>query len=335
MLPKLRDKIKVGVVVENNLPIYIIGDVHWKEPPFSLGLHKFFDYLESLQKDNPAIWIFKGDYFDSSRPNWAIHYEGTQRLLKLKGKKYVVEGNHDKYSTIGSALATLDLFNDIHILHEKTFMKIQGIDFLFLPYADHTTMKAYSDIEFSNGVVVTHFAPPNSVYGNIGEYDLPKLKDCIIYAGHIHMADLHRRRFNGNDESIIGVPQTTRQGEEGLTKYIVKIENEKHEFITLPIFFDIKTINFGDVVPENSIDLIKVINAPSSETVYDMYGHLYLKEDGIKLKEDDLDLKTLEEVRLGNSEFLETQIIRWSEENKPDKYVFDRIMNRLTELKGA
>jgi calcineurin-like phosphoesterase family protein len=319
--------------VGNNLPIYIIGDVHWKEPPFSLGLHKFFDYLESL---DPGVWIFTGDYYDSSRPLWDIHYQGVRRLLSLKGKKIIVEGNHDKYATIGSALSTLDLFDDIKIIHEKTEMTIHGINFLFLPYADHSTMKSYSDIGFEDGVIVTHFAPPNSVYGNIGEYDLPKVKNCKIYAGHIHTADLHRRKYNGNDESIIGVPQTTRQGEEGLEKYIVKIYEGKHEFLKLPTFFDIRVIEFGEEVTDpECIDLIKVINAPSSDSVYDMYGHLYLKEDGIKLKEDDVDLQTLEDVRLGNSEFLETQITKWAEIEKPDKYVFALIMNKLTMLKGA
>jgi calcineurin-like phosphoesterase family protein len=312
--------------------IIFIGDVHWKERPYSLGLDKLFEYWAKNYSN--SIFIFTGDFFDTSRPHW-VTYRKTVRLLKnLKSEIHILQGNHDTYANVGSALEPLEE-HGFNIYNKKTEVEIQGIKFLFLPHTDVKSMSKYPEIEFEDGIIVTHFAPPKSNWG-VGELDLPLVRNSTIIHGHIHNSELNRRTWEGNVEHIIGVPQTTRQGEEGVSKYMgILKENSKVTFEKLPTFFDIYTLKFGEKpsLPEEVTGLFKITDAPSEQAVYDLYPDIFIKDDEIGITTKEITLQTLDDIKKENGNLLEPLIAEWMETNKPDEKAMRRLLSKLTEVK--
>ena len=313
--------------------IFIIGDVHWKERPYSLGLDKLFDYWAENFSNN--VFIFTGDFFDTSRPHWLTFTKAVKKLKALKSEIHIVQGNHDLYHNVGSALEPLREYG-FNVYSEQTEVIIEGIPFLFLPHTDAKTMVKYSDIEYKDGIIVTHFAPPGSNWG-IGELDLPLVENCIIVHGHIHVPDHDRRKWNNNIEHILGVPQTTRQGEEGMTKYMCEVLSKTEvKMLPLPVFFDIFDVKYGDQLDfKDVISLIRVSNAPSEEAVYEMYSDFYIKEDEITVVTKEVTLQNLEDIKKENGQALDPLIAQWVEENNPDKGAMSRLYNAITRVRKA
>lgn len=310
--------------------IFIIGDVHWKDSPYGLGLARLFDYWAVNYPE--SVFIFTGDFFDTSRPHWLTFTQAVKKLKALKSEIHIVQGNHDVYHNVGSALEPFREYG-FNVYSEKTEVTIEGIPFLFLPHTDAKTMAKYPELEFKDGIVVTHFAPTGANWG-IGELDLPFVENCIIIHGHIHIPDHDRRKWNNNVEHILGVPQTTRQGEEGITKYMCQVISKSEvKFLPLPTYFDIFDIKYGDTPSfGEAIPLLRVNEAPSEDAVYELYCDYFIKTDEIKVVTKDITLQNLDDIRKENGQALDPLIATWVEENKPNEGAMRRLYDAIIRV---
>ena len=283
--------------------ILVIQDVHWKikEPYFS-GLRNLFDWL--LKQYPEHTYIFTGDFFDISSPNWQTFVMARDYLLRMP-YVHIVRGNHDYSSIKGNSLSALNLHRNISVYSAMSEVKINGNNFLMLPY-DYKSevMKAYENVTGYYDYVVTHVTPARVAFGDEG-IDL-RVKAKAIFHGHEHLS----KDFQENEVTnhIIGVPQVTRNGEQEFKKRMFEIKSDgSYQEIQLPIFMDIQDIKYGERI-ENKNFLYNVYDAPSQQAVWEMYPKkegYHIRDAGIEVfrsaseiqeMKENLNWKNLEEV---------------------------------------
>jgi hypothetical protein len=104
-------------------------------------------------------------------------------------------------------------------------------------------------------------------------------KEVIQIFGHTHTKKEYVNKI------IVGVPLITRHGEEN--NPIIQIsENKKIEYVNIPVFIDIKTIQFGEPM-ENENYIYNIINAPSYSAVYEKYPVENIRHEGISVLVND------------------------------------------------
>lgn len=301
------------------MAISIIGDIHFKTDPkpFHDGLMELFhDYLIPNYSNNKLI--LTGDVLDSaSKVRWEMYNEIINIFQKFN-EVHIVVGNHDFSDTVGNALKPFTKLSNVSIYEKESEAVIDGLNFLFLPHQNLEYMqKTYTDYEWVGDYCVTHVAPPNTNFG-IGEITLNKVKTSkAIIHGHIH----NYSEFidhNSNVNIIIGVPQTTRNLEQGFVKQICNIDNTGSFALTeLPEYYTIEDVQYGEF-PTNKNNLLNILNAPSKKSVYDLYKDYNIRMEGIEcVVSDDMPI-SLSQLQDRNSSLLESKISKFYTEREVD-----------------
>jgi predicted phosphodiesterase len=262
--------------------ILFIGDNHFKDhPSFLEGLRRLYkEHFIPNYKD--CTLILTGDVLDSAvKVRWNLYNEIIELLKQFKSV-HIVTGNHDISDTTGNCLLPLMHQGNFTVYTQPTEVTIESHTFLMLPHTTHEQMKSYEEMEGEYDYIVTHFAPPGKAWG-VGEIELKKLKarQAVIY-GHIHDYEIYRDR-NDNFNLIIGVPQTTRNGETRRKMYGVIHPSGEYELRECPVFFDILTIPYG-LIPEDKTMMYNVVDAPSIDVALDFYKDFLIRREGIQTK---------------------------------------------------
>lgn len=257
--------------------IVIVGDVHFKHTqPYLKKIKEFFDDL--INKYPEAILIQTGDFFDTSSPHSeAVVDTALEYLLKFK-EVHIVSGNHELSNRVGNPLIPLNRFNSIHIYTKPEQVIIENKSFLMLPYLYNVkSMKEqYEDMYGKYDYVVSHIAYPGTNFGAPDEINLSNIEAKAYFYGHIH-----EPLDKPNNHFIVGVPVSTRHGEQNWKKRIVIIDNDiKFEY--LKNYLDFETVNFNDE-PISKDSILNIVNAPSVKSVIERYKGYHIRLTGILL----------------------------------------------------
>lgn len=242
--------------------ISIFGDVHAvdKEPRHSAQVD-FLRWVLEECGNHPVI--FSGDFWDKPYVHWEKSYSKMLDILLQFKEVHMIAGNHELKGTKGNMLTPLKgKWPNLHIYTEPEETTIDGSSFLMLPYLYDVPkmIETYSSLQWSGDYVVCHVSPPGKNYGS-EEIDFDKnIKAKRIFYGHIHTPE------DWGHHSIIGVPNTTRQGEQGFHKRYFTIEGGKIESKPAKVFYDIADIEFDSDTPVSDLNPFweyNIINSPS------------------------------------------------------------------------
>ena len=272
----------------------IIGDVHWKDSiPYKNGLIKLFNWLVEKYKNETII--FTGDYFDSCNLNFETYNTGIDYALAFK-QTFIISGNHESNDKRkkNCLIPFTNKFPNLHIILDEPIIKsIEGKNILLIPFTKKIKELESKLQDFKNkqiDLIICHQSPIGDNMGH-EEIDLTDFKADVIY-GHIH--SFKQRSFDYK-HVIIGVPQTTRELEQNINKYIIEY-TDKIDIKEIPTFFDIQTIEYGETAKEGY--LLNVKNAPSIESVYTLYPEKYIRNDGISIVQTEIEEIKIEDAEL-------------------------------------
>lgn len=260
--------------------ILIIGDVHWKaQKPYKEKLSEMFNYI--YEKYGFCTLVFTGDFFDTSNPHSEEVVDlALAHLMKFKAV-HIVTGNHELSSRNGNPLIPLSHIPKVHVYTKPQEVKIEEYYFLMLPYLYNVKemKKEYEALRNNVDVVVSHVAYPGTNFGSPDEVDLSGITAKHYIYGHIHSSlDFP------NNHYVLGVPSSTRYGEQEWNKRIAKLDNISEDIIfdPFPDFVTFEDIIFGSD-PYSKDSIINVSEAPSVKAVLDKYKGYNIRLQGIKL----------------------------------------------------
>lgn len=289
----------------------IIGDNHLTDRynfmPFN-GHKKLWNHIY----EPDSILIQSGDLFDKAILDIDNILDPTIDFLRSWKHFYGIEGNHDR-EKLGSFHTILNKFDNVTTFKTWKVVDIAGTSWLMLPFLKDNPdlMKEYDDvIEQHRGKVdftLAHLHPPGK-NGGIEEIDLTGVSRIASFHGHLHDP------YNyGKNCYSIGVPQTTREGEQDWKKRYFEFDtdNKKLTEKELPVFYTIKTIEYGEDI-EDTDNLYNIVNAPSKRYTKDKYkGKIIIRDNGIKLEEREVEKKI--EYKQGDKKI--TVLSDWRNEN--------------------
>lgn len=304
--------------------LMVCSDLHFKRfpnSPYNKGLDKLLRYF--LEKYADYVWVFTGDFFDDDVMHYGVITHAVKLLDMHDKPKYIVTGNHE-LGNYGNILAPLR-YSKINIEYEHKIRTVGDYKVQFFPYLPKVRdMKIYENCEDESDITISHFALPGQNFGNLDEIKLKcKAKICHIN-GHIHLP------FQSSiDDQIYltpGVPQCTRNLEQHHKPQIVRIEDGKYNMDDLPVYFTIEDLKFGEK-PKYENSIINVIDAPSMDVVRMEYKDFNVREEGVKLKRTEIDVKSKVENVLHKD--IDIKWITWATENKKSKEVMDAVSSYL------
>jgi len=266
------------------MKIIFIGDVHLKvTQPYMDASFQFLDYLEENHLND--ILVFTGDLFDNTFPHFELLMDRLLKSLIKFPEVYIISGNHEVFDSkttkkMGNPLALLDHVSGIRTFVSIEEIEIRGKKFLMLPYLyDVAKMKVeYEALTGTYDFVVSHVAYPGTNFGFIDEVDLSGIDSKVFIYGHIH-----EPKEMGN-HYIIGVPVSTRYGEQVWRKQlgIYDLETESFTLKPIPSFVNYETVKFGEW-PKDKNSIISVKDSPSVISVLDLYKEYHVRRKGITL----------------------------------------------------
>jgi len=258
--------------------ILIIGDVHWKsKQPYRKKISEYFDWLYLTYPT--ATVIFTGDFFDKSNPHSEDEIDEALDYILRFPDVHIVTGNHELSSRTGNPLAPLNRIPNLSIYRKPTEVELEGVKFLLLPYLYNVKKmkEEYETLTNEVDYVVSHVAYPGTNRGSIDEVNLSNIRAKNWFYGHIHDPQ------DFGQHHLVGVPNTTRHGEQDWQKRLVLIENGKHSFVNTSDFVTFETVTFGDN-PTSKDSILNIIDAPSVSAVLKKYKGLHIRLQGVKLK---------------------------------------------------
>jgi predicted phosphodiesterase len=270
------------------MSIIIVGDIHAKnKEPFKTTVIKFLTWLYTTFPDSVIIQC--GDLFDSSSPHAEIE-ETVIGLLKKFKKVFIISGNHDYSKIHGNTLLPLIHHENLNIILAPTETVIDNCKFLFLPYKYGRMKEEYENLKGDYDFIITHTTPSFVAFGDEGiDY---QLQGTFIH-GHTHIVKAKFHNDGKNTHIFLEVPYPTRFGEHLIDKHSVialrydkETNNKCLEYKEIPFFFTYETIKFGDQ-PTDKNNIINVIDAPDSNSVYEMYKGFHIRDEGIELRRTD------------------------------------------------
>jgi hypothetical protein len=264
----------------------IIGDIQAKKvTPYWEGLQNLMEHL--VKKYSDYHMIASGDLFEHASPHEIVFGKMLDYFKSFKSFHSPV-GNHSFNYIKGCPISIFNKFDTVNLYQEVTEKEIGGLKFLFVPFSySKEIRKSYNDLEGTYDVVVPHLTDKNNSFGS-DEYWSPKVKANLgIFWGHIHIGSDFEDDL-GNSNHVIGVPQACRSLEEPPYNEprIFVIEDGKVREEKLPIYMTIKTIKYGEEV-EDTNHLYNVIDAPDYVSVKEKYKDLYIRQEGIEIKEEE------------------------------------------------
>lgn len=301
------------------MKMIVCGDVHWKRfpnSPYNKGLDKLFLYM--LEKFPEHAWIFTGDFFDDDVMHYGVITHAVKLLSKHNNKKIIVTGNHE-LGNYGNILAPLR-YSNVEIKYEKSSQKLGDFKVTYFPYLSKLRdMKLYEDHEDELDISVAHFALPGQNFGSADEISLKCKANIAHVNGHIHLPSQNSNEF-GNFVTV-GVPQPTRNLEQFHQPCVVEIdENGKFSLVELPRFFTIEDVKFGEL-PKHENSIVNVVDAPSIDAVRAEYKDFNVREEGVKLKRTEIDIKSKVENVLHKD--INAKWVTWMSDNKKSKEACD------------
>ena len=268
------------------MSLIFIGDLHLKDKePFLSSAKKFFNWLdEKFPQDN---LFFLGDTTDSSSPHWTIFSLFSNFLVNRKTETYILGGNHDYSKLKGSVLDGLKHIESVEIILDRKVIKYCDSDILCLPFKYGKMKEEYERLIGEYSFIATHTTPRHLAFSDEG-IDYKNLKGTFIH-GHTHVTDKSSYQDNNNLHITIEVPFPTRNGEQKEFHRIIILNNDgTYRYEKVPFYFTYETIEFGKF-PESKNNILNIINAPDSNSVFEMYKDYYIREDGIELKRTEID----------------------------------------------
>lgn len=317
------------------MKIIFLGDTHATNKDKGLsfkGLLSVFDWFKSQYDLSNTLLIQSGDLFDKSLPHRdEVELPITEKLLMFK-ESHIINGNHDEGST-GIAISSMGMHSNIHTYSVFEKVNIHGLSFGMMPFIkkDPSSMnEVYGKCKDKFDFRVIHAHPKES---NRGIEEVSFITESKIATMHGHQ---HKPFEYGKNGYSIGVPQTTRNGEQDWIKRYLEFDTEtgKLQSIPLPVFYTIKTIEYGEEIEDN-INTYNIINAPSQQSAYKKHKHLNIRTGGISLIQ-----KEVEEVKLKDKEYGQKKLIHfwtdWKEKHKNDyrKEVIHEIETQLLKTSG-
>ena len=237
------------------------------------GHLKLMRWLEEQYNLSNTIFIQAGDLFDKD----VIHHEDVMSptidfLLKFK-ECHLIQGNHDKDKK-GSILAPLSKHLSLNVYSSFQETLIDSFSFGMFPhFYDYEDNHLYEDNETIYDFRVIHRHPKGFNAG----------KEETAFKVHAKYATFYGHYHEPKGEAI-GIPQTTREGEQNWKKRFFEFDTET-EILTereAPVFFTIQTISYGEKI-YNKDYLYNVIEAPSKKVVKEKYPDVKIRRNGIKL----------------------------------------------------
>ena len=266
------------------MSIVFIGDVHLKvKEPYMNASFQFLDYLEQNHLND--VLVFTGDLFDSTFPHFELLMDRLLKSLIKFPEVYIISGNHEVFDArttkkMGNPLTLLDHVSGIRTFMNPEEIEIRGKRFLMLPYLyDVAKMKSeYESLRGTYDFVLSHVAYPGTNFGSMDEVDLSNIDSKVFIYGHIHEPKEVSNHY------IIGVPVSTRYGEQVWKKELGIYDLDKDEFSLKPIpsFVNYETVKFGEW-PTDKNCILSVKDAPSVISVLDLYKEYHVRRKGITL----------------------------------------------------
>jgi hypothetical protein len=165
---------------------------------------------------------------------------------------------------------------NVKIFFEPEEFEVEGMRCLAMPYVHQKEKRAlYNTMEGKYDYIFPHLVPKKYSFG--GEFADFSVNGTFVH-GHMHNTDDYLDD-RGNRNIILGVPQTTRNGEQVYEKRAALVGKDV-QFEALPRFMEIVDLKFGEF-PENPDWLINVVAAPSLQAVGEMYKGFHYRKAGI------------------------------------------------------
>lgn len=258
----------------------IVGDLHLKETKvYFEAQKKFLNWLIKNYKNE--VFVFLGDVFDSSSPQWEVYTFFKKFLLKTKNEIYILDGNHDISKRKGRSLSAFETLDRVHTISDIAELVIENKKCLLLPYKLSDFKEEYEALTGTYDYVFSHVHHPDVGYGE--GVKLNVVATYYIY-GHTHVHSIHYKRH-----IVLGVPLPTRNLED--VGFVLDLKDTGYSLINVPEFLKICTIKYGDPAV-NKDWLYNIIDAPSYDSVYDTYKGYYIRDGGITLLRTENDFET-------------------------------------------
>lgn len=303
----------------------VIGDLHYKsKEPYRKNILKFLSFLKESFNEESFIWT--GDIVDSTKDSFHAYSELKKELESFGSHHYILMGNHDYKDSHGSPLY---LFNseNITVIDDPTFFNLEGIAYWFIPYLSEGKMNISFKRDIPCDYLITHNTPEWESYGKWFFNPSGLTVNSAIIWGHIHIPS--KKEQGDLINQVIGVPVTSRNGEQFFQKRIMNIKSA-NEYSTIPIhnYMNILTIEYGEDVPDSDKDsLIIIENAPSSSLAEEKYKDYYI----LKINQRTFDIETDKQTNI--EEHLETnlyqQAIEFQKEKQYKKEEFDYFIKNI------
>lgn len=256
-----------------------IGDIHNKttQPYYSLN-REFFEWLVKNHKND--IPVFSGDFWDTSNPHSEDLVDIFLDYLLQFPEVHIVTGNHEIGARNGNPLVPLRRIPNIHIYTEPTETTILGVKYLMLPFLYNVKemKEKYEALTNQVDYVMSHVAYPGTNFGAPDEINLSGIQAKAFFYGHIH------EPMDFGNHHILGVPNTTRYGEQDWKKRMAIVNPENsYRFVSLEDFVKFEDVEFGKD-PINPKAILNVKKAPSVKAVMIKYKGFHLRLQGIELE---------------------------------------------------
>ena len=268
--------------------VIYFGDLHCQEQePFKSSALSILKYLYDNYQD--ATIIQGGDLFDSSSINHALVDDVLKILVKFKDFR-IVTGNHDYSKRMNSILKPFDNYNNITVYDDVAEVDIEGMKLIMLPHKYGDIKSEYEKITGSYDYSISHITPIQEAFGDDGIELKFNVSVAHIFA-HIHR---HREFLDSFENKVLisGSTMTTRYGEQSWEKNIYELTKTEYHKIALPQYFTYETVEYGQY-PEFETSICNIKNAPSVQSVFEMYRKYYIRESGIEINLGDTNNQTV------------------------------------------
>lgn len=263
-----------GKVIKLNLTF--VGDFHLKfVEPYCSANFLFLDWLYKNHKDD--VILFTGDFFDDNLPHSEFLIDQAISYLVRFPEVHIISGNHELFSSrkqkkVGNPLVPLNNIPNIYTYVEPKKVTVANYEILMLPFLYNVEeMKSkYESIEDDCDFVLNHVAYPGTNFGGNDEIDLKKIKTKHTIYGHIHKPQ------DFDNHVVLGVPVSTRFGEQDWEKRIAVFDGKTLKFETVPDFITYEEVDFSNE-PLNQRSILDIVSAPSIKAAKEKFKGFFIR----------------------------------------------------------
>lgn len=275
--------------------IVVISDLHLDDSrPWSVNVAKkvISSIVESPLNTPENTLVFLGDLTERASISGMVYSMLMSLFTGLKYKDvYVLVGNHDGklnmhnkpvlvYDFLKSKALKEKLFKNFHIIFEPTEIRIEGMDFLFLPHIFNDGKHSLKDYEklYKHYPDITPNKEYTAVFGHFtntfltapGEkINVEFIKTKYWTFGHLHNPTEH---YQGSY-----IPNSI--AEAGQKRQIRVYDKGVQEIIEAPYIMDYYTVKFPEDLHEVKamVPVWTVYNCKEEEVARDLYGDIFIR----------------------------------------------------------